>query len=356
MRNDQMVQFPTLMSMKAPRPLRAFALIVLLSMLVAAAFMAFVPWVQTASGMGRVIALNPEDRLQNVTALVDGRIERWFVQDGSRVQKGDPIVQITDNDPRLLERLAAERALADAQIAAAASALATARLDVNRTGALFREGLGARRDYEFARIKVAEMEAKLAEAQAQRTRIDINLSRQSMQVVRAPRDGVIQRISGGDNATLVKQGEVLATFAPIEADRVVELYIDGRDVPLIQPGRPVRLEFEGWPAIQFSGWPSIAQGLFDGKVISVDLASSPNGLFRVLVRPDPAKTPWPKEPYVRLGANVRGWVMMEEVSVGFELWRQLNDFPLQNPALTSARQGGAATSRSTVADGGNARP
>ncbi|MEO0501219.1 MAG: hypothetical protein AAF205_11790, partial [Pseudomonadota bacterium] len=56
-----------------------------------------------------------------------------------------------------------------------------------------------------------------------------------------------------------------------------------------------------------------------------------NGLFRVLVEEDPEKAPWPNEPFVRLGASVRGWILMDEVTVGFELWRQLNDFPLQNP-------------------------
>jgi hypothetical protein len=109
----------------------------------------------------------------------------------------------------------------------------------------------------------------------------------------------------------------------------------------------VRLEFEGWPAIQFSGWPSVAQGLFDGQVQSVDLAASPNGLFRVLVRQTRGKPRWPGEPYVRLGANVRAWIAMEKVSVGFELWRQLNDFPLQNPALTQDQGGSNAPAQGT---------
>ncbi|MEO1045978.1 MAG: biotin/lipoyl-binding protein [Pseudomonadota bacterium] len=337
---DHIRHFHTLSSLKMPRPQRVFKWIVVTSLIFIGLFVTFVPWVQTASGSGQVIALNPQDRVQNVTALVSGRIEEWFVQDGQPVKEGDPIVQLTDNDPQLLQRLQAERAQVNARISAAESALATARLDVTRDRALFEEGLGARREYELARIQVAEMEATLAEALAERQRIDINLSRQSVQLVRAPRDGLIQRIRGGDNATLVSQGDVLATFAPIEAERVVELYIDGRDVPLIQPGRPVRLEFEGWPAIQFSGWPSVALGFFDGQVQSIDLASSPNGLFRVLVVEHPDKEPWPKEPFVRLGATVRGWVLMQEVTVGFELWRQLNDFPLQ-PVTDDSPGGGA---------------
>ncbi|WP_288015462.1 HlyD family efflux transporter periplasmic adaptor subunit [Blastomonas sp.] len=339
-RDHALSRFRTLSNMRTPRPLRAFGLMVVFGLIAATFFMIYVPWVQTAYGAGQVIALNPQDRLQNVTALVPGRIEKWYVQDGQVVKEGDPIALIADNDPMLLQRLRAERSLAEAKVAAAASALSTARLDVGRTGTLFREGLASQRESELARIKVAEMEAVLAEARAAITQIDINLARQSLQTVRAPRDGVIQRISGGDKATMVSQGDVLASFAPTQTRRVVEIYVDGRDVPLIRRGQPVRLEFEGWPAIQFSGWPSVARGLFDGEVQQVDLAASTNGLFRVLVQEAKGKTRWPGEPYVRLGANARGWVAMEEVSVGFELWRQLNDFPLQNPALIEENQNG----------------
>lgn len=338
--NDHVDHFRTLSSLKMPRPQKIFKWIVLISLIFTGLFITFVPWVQTAPGSGNVIALNPQDRVQNVTAMVSGRIEKWYVQDGQPVQEGEAIVQLSDNDPMLLQRLEAERAQVNAKISAAQSAAATARLDVTRNRALFEEGLGARRDYELARIKVAEMEATVAEALAERNRIDINLSRQSVQLVRAPRDGVIQRIRGGDTATMVSQGDVLATFAPVEAERVVELYIDGRDVPLVKPGLPVRLEFEGWPAIQFSGWPSVAQGIFDGQVRSIDLATSSNGLFRVLIVEHPDKAPWPDEPFVRLGASVRGWILMEQVTVGFELWRQLNDFPLQ-PVTDDSPGGGA---------------
>jgi hypothetical protein len=106
----------------------------------------------------------------------------------------------------------------------------------------------------------------------------------------------------------------------------------------------VRLQFEGWPAIQFSGWPSVARGLFDGTVKSVDVAASSNGLYRLIVAPSPDKPPWPKEPAVRLGASVRGWVLMDTVKVWFELWRLLNDFPLQyTPPPTDATMTTAGT-------------
>jgi multidrug efflux pump subunit AcrA (membrane-fusion protein) len=329
MHAEQMGQFKTLRELRTPRILRTVGIILAVGIVLSLLALVYVPWVQTAPGTGAVTALDPRDRVQNVNALVPGRIDTWYVTDGSVVKRGDPIARIIDNDPLLLDRLKAERAQKLAEIDAAQQAALTAALDVERTGSLFREGLAARRDYEAAQIKVADYRAKIAQSRAAITKVDVDLSRQSAQIVRAPRDGRILRINAGDSATLVKQGDVLATFAPEESGRVVELYVDGRDVPLIRPGRRVRLEFEGWPAIQFSGWPSIAQGMFDGRVRAIDLSASDSGLFRVLVEPAPDRAPWPRQPYVRLGAKVRGWVLMDTVSAGFELWRQLNDFPLQ---------------------------
>lgn len=326
---DRLSSFKTLERLKTPRVMRGLGVMLVTGIIFCLVVMIYVPWVQTAAGTGAVTALDPRDRVQNVNALVPGRIEQWFVTDGSIVKRGDPIARIIDNDPLLLDRLQAERAQKQAEIAAAEAAARTANLDVERTGALFREGLAARRDYEAAQIKVADYAAKIAQSRAAITKVDVDLSRQSAQIVRAPRDGRILRINAGDSSTLVKQGDILATFAPEEAVRVVELFVDGRDVPLVKPGRRVRLEFEGWPAIQFSGWPSVAQGMFDGRVRAIDLSASDNGLFRLLVEPAPDRAPWPREPFVRLGAKVRGWVLMDTVSVGFELWRQLNDFPLQ---------------------------
>lgn len=326
---EQLSHFRTLDSIRAPRITRAFALMLLIGIVGSALFMALAPWVQTAQGTGTVIALDPRDRVQNITALVSGRVERWYVTDGAVVKKGDPIALVVDNDPQYLDRLRQQRSQAQAEIAAARGAMAVSQLDVNRMSSLYREGLAARRDLELAQIKVADYEAKIAKALADINAVDTAIGRQSTQLIRAPRAGRILRVEARNEATMVSQGDVLATFAPDESRRVVELYVDGRDVPLIHAGRRVRLEFEGWPAIQFSGWPSVAQGMFDGRVYAIDVSASANGLFRVLVEPAPDRPDWPKEPFVRLGAKVRGWVQMDEVSVGFELWRQLNDFPLQ---------------------------
>lgn len=321
-------RFTALESVKVPRVMRAVFYMLLVAFLTALVFLIYAPWVQTATGRGDVTTLNPNERRQDINALVPGRIEEWYVRDGSPVKKGDPIVRIADIDPQLIERLQSERGQIAAQLAAAQSALETARLDERRMRELFEAGLAARRDFEAAQIRIAEREGQVAAAQAALNRADVGLARQSSQILRAPRDGFIQSLNAGDVSTYVSAGDVLATFVPQSSERVVEVFIDGRDVALVKRGDKARVMFEGWPAVQFSGWPSVAVGTFGGIVVAVDQSAQPNGRFRVLIREDTSeKHRWPEERFVRFGAKAQAWVLLETVPVGYEIWRQLNNFP-----------------------------
>jgi multidrug efflux pump subunit AcrA (membrane-fusion protein) len=293
--------FKTLNSISTPRVMRVVGWILVCGMALVALFLVFAPWVQTAAGTGSVTALNPNDRLQEINALVPGRIHKWHVRDGSRVKVGDPIVRIVDNDPQLLERLQAERAQVVASLRAAEAAVTIAEVDRQRMENLYQQGLASQRDFEQARIRVEQLRGEVAAAAAQVSRVDVSLSRQSVQIVRAPRDGVILRVNAGDEATFVAAGQVVATFVPDNVERAVELFIDGRDVALIRQDAPVRLQFEGWP-----------------------------------VEDKAAANPWPDQRFVRFGSKARGWVLLEEVSVGFEIWRQLNNFPPNFPASGGA--------------------
>nr|MBV6631056.1 HlyD family efflux transporter periplasmic adaptor subunit [Oceanococcus sp. HetDA_MAG_MS8] len=329
---DHYTHFRTLNNQRIPRVMPQVSRMIVVLLILGGLFLAFTPWVQTTTGMGAVTALNPNDRQQEINALVSGRIAEWYVHDGMPVKVGDPIVRIVDNDPQLLERLNTERSQVMAKLNAAESAVATAEIDLRRTQELFDDGLASRREYEQSRIRVAELRARVAEAAAELSRVEVNMSRQSMQIVRAPRDGVILRVNAGDTATFINTGSVVATFVPDNVQRAVELFIDGRDVALVQPGAQVRLQFEGWPAVQFSGWPSVAIGTFPGKVVAVDPSAQVNGQFRVLVTEDTdSDEPWPEERFVRFGAKAQGWILLGTTNVGYELWRQLNNFPPSLP-------------------------
>lgn len=335
-------KFTTLSEIRLPRVMRNIGLMIIVMLVALPPILLYVPWVQTAMGSGSVTAINPNDRMQEINALVPGRIQEWFVRDGSRVNVGDPIVRIVDNDPQLLERLRSERSQVMAQLTAAETALEIAQIDRQRTEELFNEGLAARRDLEQARIRIEELRSQVASASAEVSRVDVRLSRQSVQIVRAPRDGVILRVNAGDAATMVSVGQVVATFVPDDVERAVELFVDGRDVSLVREGAPVRLQFEGWPVVQVSGWPSKAVGTFGGRVVAIDASAEASGRFRILVEQDPDdEHAWPDRRYVRFGAKVRGWVLLDEVSVGYEIWRRMNNFPPNFPVDGQAPAAGA---------------
>lgn len=323
---DYHAYFRTLDSLRSPQVARQTAGLVVLLLLLLGAALFWVPWIQTAAGSGQLIALDPTGRVQSVTAAVSGRIQTWHVQDGSRVRKGDPLVEIVDNDPMLVQRLEAELAATRSKLDAARIAMQTAELDVDRKRRLFEKGLSARRDVEAATIRYKELKATAAGVAAEVAKAEVQRARQSTQLVVAPRDGVILRIAAADTSTFVKEGDLLVSFAPDTGQRATEIFVSGLDAALVQPGRPVRLMFEGWPAVQFSGWPSVAIGTFPGVVRFVDPAVSTNGSFRVVVVEDPAQ-PWPSDRFLRLGGKARGWVVLNEVRLGYEIWRRLNNFP-----------------------------
>lgn len=290
--------------------------------------LAVVPWQQFSTGTGRVTAYNPNDRVQQITATVSGVVEEWLVQDGQTVKKGDPIVRVVDNDPNYLVRLETGRDAAIAKFEAAKAASDTARLNYHRQEKLVKEGLSSSKEFEAAKITYKKLSSEEASAAALLAKAEVDLSRQQQQTIVAPRNGQILRILLGSGTTNVKVGEPLVEFVPETNDNAVEIYVDGNDLPLIFPGRKVRLMFEGWPALQFSGWPSVAIGSFGGLVSVVDSSVSPEGTFRVLIKPDPEDAyDWPDQNILRQGARVKGIVVLDQVSVGYELWRQINGFP-----------------------------
>ena len=160
-----------------------------------------------------------------------------------------------------------------------------------------------------------------------RNKISSVAVRRGMYVIRAPQNGYIVRSLKTGIGETIKEGESIATLQPDKPSIAIELYVRPMDIPLIQTGRMVRLQFEGWPAIQFSGWPAVAVGTFGGKVTVIDAVNSTNGKYRILVTPARLEgdQPWPKQ--LRIGSGVVGWVMLDDVPIWYELWRQLNGFP-----------------------------
>jgi len=189
---------------------------------------------------------------------------------------------------------------------------------------------------DYAKAMQQEALGQVASVNKERREINIKLSELQRLKIEAPRDGTLYRVEVFERGQMLKEGDPLFTIVPETTQRAVELWVSGNDVPLVHTADHVRLQFEGWPAVQFAGWPSVAVGTFGGKVASVDATDDGMGNFRVLVIPDDeANNSWPSEIYLRQGVQANGWVMLNQVPLGYEIWRQLNGFP---PTAANSRK------------------
>jgi multidrug resistance efflux pump len=403
-----------------------FALLLVTLLVISVLCLVFVPWQQSVTGLGEVTVFSPSERPQTVSAQMDGRIARWFVNEGDTVKAGDPLVELAEVsnyflDTEMVSRLQRQRQALEAKrraigsgmgstasqvgslgqyakvavpaasqkieqsrnkLKAAEQALEAAQLNHARRQELFSQGLRSKRDFELAELdlakaqaelgvaqrdvtvaeleqgkttyeasaKIQESQAKLAKSQETLAELDKDLLkmdidianmglRVSQRMVKAPVSGQVVRILALGEGQTVKENTSLALVVPKTTDQAVALTIADFNAPLVSVGRPVRLQFSGWPALQFSGWPSISVGTFAGTVAVVDALDDGMNRYRVLVRPDWKRIkagkdkPWPSNKYLRAGTQAHGWIMLDTVALGYELWRQFNGFP---PSLKKA--------------------
>jgi membrane fusion protein, adhesin transport system len=350
----------------------------------------FIPWQQTVQGSGTVTSFDPDSRPQTVESAISGRIVKWYVTEGAYVEKGDTIAVLADInvnflDTNLLSRLrklrdrtfeAQEQGInvaiqrrkqaeqryqkAQAEYENALVQVSTARIRYNRADTLYRQDLVSKRDLESALLNLnksvadsisaaasmnvasqdvdayrSEEERVISQAFVAMQEADVRLANAQGRIgagtITAPRSGIIVRIRRPGSGQTVKEGEELATIVPSTTDQAAEIYVSSMDAALISPGRLVSLQFSGFPAFVFSGWQGISVGIFHGRVKVIDAVDDGSGRFRVLVVPDSSMKDWPDQRFLRQGTDVSAWILLEEVPIGFELWRQFMGFPPQFP-------------------------
>jgi biotin carboxyl carrier protein len=272
------------------------------------------------------VAMGNERRLAAEQALAASRATRQAAvaqRDRLRALERDGLTSTRDRE---LADLAAQTAEAD--VARAEATLRAARGEVDAMRAeRARTEAAASADIERARVSLQSARSDVAAYDAALQEREIAVSRQQTMTIVAPRAGTILRQLVTEGGEYVSAGDPIALLVPSTELRAVEMWLDGRDASLVYPGRKVRLQFEGWPAVQFVGWPSVAVGTFGGEVAFVDAAADARGQLRVVVTPDAADGPWPEGRFLRQGTRANGWVLLDRVRLGYELWRQWNGFP-----------------------------
>lgn len=399
---------------------------VMIFVMIAGILAMFLPWTQNIRSKGNVTTLSPNDRPQTVQATIGGKIEQWYVTEGSVVSIGDTIIRISEvkeeyMDPAILDntnnQIQAKEASSKAyekkatnltaqlnalinekniklqqneikieqtklkiesdsiDLVAAKTKKQIADNQLTRTQSLYDDGLKSLVDLEAKRLAVQETQAKVISLQnqlnthqnellhleANRTGIkneydnkiaksrsermsalsakyDADASKNKLQsqyntyavrrsnyYIVSPINGTVTEAIQTGIGEIIKAGDAIVRIIPQEYKLAVETFIEPMDMPLLEIGQHVRVQFDGWPAIVFSGWPNSSYGTFGGMIYAINNDISSNGKYRVLIAPDPLDAPWPDE--VRVGGGANTLTLLNDVSVGYELWRQLNGFP-----------------------------
>lgn len=198
-----------------------------------------------------------------------------------------------------------------------------AEIEIDRVQAEFLDKINkAESDLNNTLSEQFETQADLAKLKNEYVNMEI---RSHQYFILAPQAGIVIKATQAGIGETIKEGDPVCSIMPESTDVAVEMYVKAMDVPLISKGRKVRVEFDGFPALQFSGWPSISVGSFGGIVQVIDVVNTHPGQFRILVIPDSKDIAWPKQ--IRVGSGTKSWVMLDDVPVWYELWRQLNGFP-----------------------------
>ncbi len=391
-KHETLVQSGSLYSfslVRTPKLARSLATVAIVFVLIVVASLIWVPWQQTVAGSGSVTSFDPSARAQTIESPISGRIVAWRIQEGAMVRRGDTLAILQDINvnfmaPDFVERLESSRdnilLAQDASIAAALertkqavqsleasrafdatrAELGVARIRFNRTKNLVDSGLVSQRDVESAYISytkslndsirteaalrsarqnldAVKAEQERVERQAKATIADAELrlgnaqSRRDASAIISPINGQVTRIAKAGLGQTVKEGDRLAVVVPFTSDIAAEIFLSGMDAALVDIGRDVTLQFAGYPAFQFSGFPQVSSGIFRGRVAAIDAVDDGKGKYRVLVVPDTTHGNWADRSYLRQGSAVSGWVLLNSVPLGYELWRQLNGFPPQFP-------------------------
>jgi multidrug resistance efflux pump len=384
-----------------------------------------IPWTQNITSVGNIISLEPNSRPQSVETIIGGRVEKWFVQEGDSVKKGDTIlflseVKVDYFDPNLLQNTESQLQSKESALEGYMSKIVSLDLQINamiggkevkkdqtrakieqaqfkirtdstdlanaernakiieeqfvRYEQLFKEDLISRTELETRRMstqnaatKVIEHRNKLAisrtelmnltrelraidadyndkiskaesekfasmstlyTAEAELTKLQNQFNnydrRNGLYYILAPQDGFISKTSKSGLGETVKEGEEIARISPFQFLHAIEIFIDPMDMPLVHVGEQVRLIFDGFPAFVISGWQNISKGVYNGTILNVDPTIHESGKFRVLVIPAEGEQ-WPNG--LRQGGGVQTIMLLNDVPVGYELWRNFNGFP-----------------------------
>jgi RND family efflux transporter MFP subunit len=219
------------------------------------------------------------DQTANISTRVMGRITNIYVKAGDKVNQGQLLATISDED------ILARRAQTDATIAEAAAALTNAQKDYDRFSNLYKQQSATAKELDNVTLQFNSAKAKVDAARQMRSEIDATLSYASL---RAPFSGVVtQKLA--EAGSISNPGMPLLT---IEDNKTLQVSasVAESDISHIHLGDAAHLEIK-----------SMGKS-FEGKIVQINPSSQFTGA-QYIVKITIPKTAG-KEIYAGMFANV----------------------------------------------------
>lgn len=151
----------------------------------------FLPWTQNIRGDGYLTTLKPDQRPQTIQSPIPGRIEKWYVQEGDYVAKGDTILFISEIkneyfDPNLVARTGQQIKAKSASVTSYEGKVKSLR---NQVSALANE----------RRLKLEQAKNKLLQAnlKIQSDSIDLEAAKTNISIAQRQYERIVQLESEG---------------------------------------------------------------------------------------------------------------------------------------------------------------
>jgi len=264
------------------------------------------------------------DSIEFHTTQINTRIAEQQVERFEKLYK-DNLKSLTEFETRKLafQRAQASQIAAQQKYLQSANDIIDARVEYQSIEAKFRDEVSKAESDKFSTLSsLYDTEVDVIKLQNMSANYSI---RNGMYYILAPQDGVVTKVLSSGIGETIKQGESIATIMPKNYDLAIEMFVQPVDLPLLQKGQKVRIQFDGWPAMVFSGWPNTSFGTFGGESFAIDNFANEEGMFRVLVSPNRKEKEWPDA--LRVGGGAKSMILLDDVLVGYELWRKINGFP-----------------------------
>lgn len=197
-----------------------------------------------------------------LSATMGGRIEVLAVKEGDRVQKGQLLMKLWNDDQQAQSTLAqAQVETARKRVLEACTVAANAQSEAERQAALFKQGFvsGAREEQARteAQARRASCEAARADVNQAQARVNATRVEQARTVLYAPFAGTVAKIVGevGEYSTPSPPG--VPTPPAIDLIDDTCLYVrapmDEVDAPKLSAAQVVRISFDALPKQSFPG-------------------------------------------------------------------------------------------------------